>query len=297
MIGMARYGPEHTVTGVGRAMTRRANLLACLLAGCSLVGCSKPAEKAAEPQLQFARASGDEREHGERLGLVLGCVGCHGKDLAGEDWSEPGFGSLWTANLTRAVPAYSDEGLKRAIASGRRKDGTEMWEMPSHLFTAIAPADMAALVTWLRSVPPAGEAHPLPVFQEGAHREMAAGKFKSSATQVREEGRKWPPDAGARHALARYIVRATCAECHGLDLHGGQPNPTMVPRPDLRLVGAYDRQDFRTLLRTGKAAGNREVSLMSEVARGRYVHLTDAEVDAIFAYLQAVAKTEDGVGQ
>jgi len=38
------------------------------------------------------------------------------------------------------------------------------------------------------------------------------------------------------------------------------------------------------------AAGNREVGLMSGVARGRYRHLTDAEVDAVHGYLQRVAE-------
>jgi hypothetical protein len=35
------------------------------------------------------------------------------------------------------------------------------------------------------------------------------------------------------------------------------------------MVAAYSLPDFRTLLRTGKALGDREVGLMSEVARGR----------------------------
>ena len=60
------------------------------------------------------------------------------------------------------------------------------------------------------------------------------------------------------------------------------------------MVAAYEASDFQRLLRTGKAAGNREVSLMSEVARGRYRHLTDAEVEAIYRYLQAVGRDDPG---
>jgi hypothetical protein len=45
-------------------------------------------------------------------------------------------------------------------------------------------------------------------------------------------------------------------------------------------------------LRTGVAAGDREVSLMSEVARGRYSHLTDEEIEAIYQYLKRL-----GAGQ
>jgi hypothetical protein len=44
------------------------------------------------------------------------------------------------------------------------------------------------------------------------------------------------------------------------------------------------------LLRTGKAAGGREVGLMSQEARHRLYALDDAEVAAIHAYLTARAR-------
>ena len=75
-----------------------------------------------------------------------------------------------------------------------------------------------------------------------------------------------------------------------MDLRGGRPHAEAAPRPDLRIAAAYEPDQFRRLLRTGLAAGDREVGLMSEVARGRYKHLTDAEVDAVHAYLRQVAK-------
>lgn len=227
--------------------------------------------------------------HGERLASVLGCTGCHGKDLTGINWSEPGFGRLWTANLTRAIGRYSDKDLVRVIVSGQRPD-REMWEMPSHLFTRLSKDDMAALILYLRASTPVGVEHPTPVFEADMRKEIAAGTFKSSRQIVAEEGAAWPPDAGSAHQLGRYVVRATCAECHGMELRGGQPFAGAKPRPDLRMVAAYDLQQFRQLLSTGKAPGGREVSLMSEVARGRYKLLSDNEVAAVHAYLQKVAE-------
>lgn len=231
----------------------------------------------------------DRLAHGERLAKVLGCTGCHGDDLTGEEWSEPGFGRLWTANLTRAAPKYSDAGLARVIKGGKRPD-RDLWEMPSHLFTQLSNSDMAALIAFLRTKAPAGDVHPEPLFEERARREIAAGTFKPSSAQVSTEGKAWPPDAGVEHALGRYVVRATCAECHRMDLRGGQPNPAATRRPDLRMVAAYDLEQFKHLLRTGKAAGDRELDMMSGVARGRYKHLTDAEVTAVHRYLQRVAQ-------
>lgn len=151
--------------------------------------------------IQFQRASADQVDHGERLSRVLGCSGCHGANLQGENWSEPGFGTLWTSNLTRVAPKYTDEQFAKIMTSGVRPDGSQLWEMPSHLFTHLSPTDMAAVIAYIRSIPPAGEAHPPPKFEEGARKEIAAGTFKPSSALVKEEGKLWPPDAGEQHKL------------------------------------------------------------------------------------------------
>lgn len=256
-------------------------LSALLLASCEPQALPLP--------IEFERAAGaDTVAHGQRVASVLGCRGCHGTDLQGRDWGDPEFGVLWSTNLTRSVPQLSDDQLRAAVQGGVRPDRA-LWDMPSHLFTQLSGNDWKALVAYLRSVSPGGEVHPVPSFTAATRREIAAGVFPNSLQQVQEEGSAWPPDAGPGHQLGRYIARATCAECHRMNLAGGTPYPGAVPRPDLRMVAAYGLSDFATLMKTGKAAGNREVGLMSEVARGRFQHLTDAEVRALHAYLQAVA--------
>lgn len=236
--------------------------------------------------ISLETTSSDPVEQGRRLSAVLGCSGCHGADLTGEDWSEPGFGRLWTANLTLSAADLTDAQLDRLIRSGRRSD-RELWGMPSHLFTQLSAADMAAVIAFIRSKPVAGVRHPGPTFEAVARQEIAAGKWMSSADQVAKEGDVWPPDAGEPHALGRYIVRATCAECHGLDLRGGDAPPGKTPPPDLIVAGTYEPHQFRDLMRTGVPVGGRDLGLMGEVARGRYSLFTDAEVDAVYAYLRA----------
>jgi cytochrome c553 len=256
-----------------------------------LAGCGAPAEKAAAPAA-FARLSPDPVKHGERVSIILGCSGCHGKELTGEDWSEDGYGRLWTANLTVAAANYSDAELKSVITGGKKPDGTPLWDMPSHLFTQIADADMDALLAYIRSRPKTGEAHPPPTFGPILKAELAKGTYYSSAVGVERQGKAWPPDAGPEHRLARYMVRATCAECHEMNLRGGTPGPIKAARPDIRIGGSYDAKDFMRLLRTGVPAGERKLGLMAEVAQGRYRHFTDAEIAAIHAYLKAVAETD-----
>ena len=256
-----------------------------------LGACKDQVARPEEAPAQFQRASGDLIQHGKRVASALGCVGCHGGEkLTGEeDFNEPGFGRLWTANLSRAVPTYDDAQLARVISSGARADRA-LWGMPSHLFTQLTVADMAAVIAFLRSVPPSGEVYPGPVFEAGARKEIAAGLWKSSVVEVKEMGSASPPYAGPEHALGRYIVRATCSECHGMNLSGGTPYPGAETRPDLRMVAAYDPRAFRHLMRTGKAAGEREVGLMSKVSRGRFAHFTDAEIAAVHGYLKAVGE-------
>lgn len=256
-----------------------------LMTTATLVGCgqSRP------PATSFLNISGDQEAHGRRIAGVLGCTGCHGATLEGKDWSAPGFSIIWTSNLSVELPKYDDAAFRRALQKGYRHDGSELWDMPSFLFAELSDDDLAALTTYLRKVPPTGKSHPRPILLEQAQKEIKQGIYKSSAAEAKERAGAFPPDAGPQHKLGRYIARATCAECHGLDLRGGVPYPGAQPRPDIRMVTAYDKADFITFMKTGKSAGGRELQLMSGVARGRYSQFTKAEVGALYEYLRAVA--------
>ncbi len=265
----------------GSDMRRFVLSIATVVAACSL----------ASAPTQFDRVAADEVAHGKRIAVVLGCTGCHGDDLTGKDWSDPEFGTMHSANLTLVANRYAAAELEESIRSGRRPGGRELWEMPSFLFTQLTKSDMDALIAFLRSSKPSGKVWPEPVFYAAAKQEMAEGKFVSSATEARKLRDAWPPDVGPEHALGRYIVRATCAECHGMDLRGGTPFEGATPRADLKIVAAYDLPAFRHLLTTGKPPGGRELELMSGVARSRYSHLTERERDSVYLYLLAVAGT------
>lgn len=276
-------------------MSMRGTILAATLI---LAGCGGPAPKAdAPPPLQFDRpaaqgqpARQDTFRHGERLASVLGCRGCHGKDLTGHIWEDdPKIAVLWTSNLTRELPAYSDAALERALRAGVRHDGTPLWTMPSELFSHLSTPDMAALIAWLRTVPPKGEAHPRIRIGPGGKEMIARGEIKPTPIWVRESRRLAPARLNGRHDWARYMIRATCAECHGMELKGDPPTEK-ERSPDLILASTYSRDEFRHLMRTGEPTGGRKLKLMDEVARGRFVHLTNREVDAIYDYLKARAE-------
>jgi cytochrome c553 len=263
--------------------------LALALAACGRG--QQPAQQ--QPQaIRFTQAPGQSQlQHGERLAMVLGCRGCHARNLQGQPWDEEADLAIsFSSNLTRALPAYSDAMLERAIRQGVRLDGTPLWGMPSEIFTQLDPADLAALIAYLRTWQPAGEVHPRIVFGPRGRREVAAGNYKPASVLVRETRGQGPVRFDSAHDQARYMIRATCAECHGLTITGRPGDGGERGTPDLAIAGAYTREDFRRLMRTGVASGGRQVGLMSQVARNRFSHFTDAEVDAIYDYLVARAQ-------
>lgn len=251
-------------------------------------------EPSANPPVapRFEQVSTDPVAHGERLSKVLGCTGCHNDDLTGRDWSEPGYGTLWTANLTRSGQRWSDEELTQMIVAGKRADRPLM-EMPSALFARLHHDDVAALAAYLKSLEPIGPVHPEATIGPLLQQEIDTGAYRNSAEQVADDADEALPDFGVAHTLGRQIVSVTCAECHGNDLRGKPASgPNAAARPDLRMVAAYSPEEFSSLMRSGKAAGGREVGLMSTAARRRYSTFTDAEVRAVRAYLVELAARE-----
>lgn len=251
----------------------------------AVAACTSPAP---DPAPEFQRVSEQPLAHGRRLATVLGCAGCHAPDLTGRDWSDE-LGTLWTSNLTRTAAAMSDAELAQTIVSGRRAGGRELWEMPSYLFTRLSADEMAAIIAFIRSKPVKGEIHPPPTFGDELASKIKAGLHGSSAAEVARTGASEAPDAGEGHVMARHIARATCAECHGVDLRGRSDPFGRGATPDIRIMAAsYDLADFDRLLSTGVAAGGRELGLMSEVSRNRYSHFTLGERRALHAYLKAL---------
>lgn len=244
----------------------------------------------AESAQRFEMVSSNAVEHGERLSAVLGCVGCHLPDLSGEDWSDPELGVLWTANLTQSAAAFSEHELAVMITEGKRPD-RPLIDMPSYLFSQMHPQDVADLVGYLKTLPAIGAKHPDPTIGPKLAEDIASGAFKDSAQQVAEMKDRAPPDLGPDHAFARYILRATCAECHGMNLQGSvEQLADAPPRPSLLIVAAYSAEDFATLMKTGKPLGGRELKLMGGVSRWRYSRFTDNEIKAIYDYLSAMAR-------
>ena len=230
--------------------------------------------------------------HGKRLTYVLGCRGCHGKDLQGTFFTEdePQYGPLYASNLTVEVPEYSNAQLDGIIRHGVHPERKTVWGMPSEMFQHLSDPDYAALAAYLRTLKPAGKKLPPPQFSKLDKEEIKSGEYEPAAKLVPGRAAVLPADLGPNYTLGRYITEVTCAECHGPELKGAkQPQPGKPP--NLVVVGAYSRAEFETLITKGIPVGGRKLrAMMSGVAQGRFTHLTSHERDALYAYLKARAE-------
>lgn len=222
---------------------------------------------------------------GAHLAVVLGCTDCHGDDLRGRAYPHPDpFAAVTAANLTLKARTYSDGDFARVIRNGLKPTGESVEFMPSGAFAHLGDADLAALVAYVRSLPAGGA--DVPEWRLGwrARWQLATGTFAPGIVFFADAARRSPRDMGPATEAGRRIVSVACSECHGGDLAGVKGGP-----PDLAIVGAYDPGDFHRFLKTGIAAGGRELPMMSKVARKRFSQFTDQEVEAIRLYLVARA--------
>ena len=251
-----------------------------------------------KPERVTAAAAPSQAQEGRRLSKLYGCTSCHGAELRGHLFNdEPALVRNYAPNLTLLTRRYSDAQFAQVIRQGvRPADGRSLWGMPSATFHTMTDRELGAVLAFLRSIPPGGG--PTPDEGTGLYARLAivvndlrpseppaTAAVRSSVEQVAWARRHPPAELGPEHARGRHIAATVCAECHGSGFGGDATEGG----PDLIVAGAYDREAFRRLLRTGMPPDGRDLGIMSEAAREDFVVFTDAEVDAIHGYLQARA--------
>lgn len=219
---------------------------------------------------------------GERLARIRGCYnGCHGRTAeGGVFFDDPMLATLTAPDLTRAVRTLSDAELNRVIRHGVRADGGSVAAMPSSMFYHLTDEDFGAIIGFLRSLPATDGPEtdrrlgPLGRFL------MVKGDFQPAAVEIDHEAPRLDPGDGTDPiALGRYLAMTSCTECHGSDLRGGYQTP------DLAIAAAYTPEQFHTLMRTGEPFDGRDLRLMDDMSRKRFSYFTDAEIDALYAFL------------
>jgi len=232
-------------------------------------------------------ADAESISYGARIAQTRGCGGCHGADLEGEF-----MGMAQTPNLPAYARQHGPAALEAAIRHGLGHDGRALYSMPSYNFIRMRDEDVAALIAYLQNAPVSANK---PHGAQPLWHERVLFDFVTRLNIARgDDGAmpQWLPEVpqlaqqeNANSAIARgeYLAMTSCNECHGFNLRGYQPWGGSAP--DLIVIGAYSHADFAHLMREGVPTSGADLPMMGPVARGRFTHWTDEEIDDLYAYL------------
>jgi mono/diheme cytochrome c family protein len=293
----------------------RAALVALALAACLSAVIYGSTERRLErrfeiPDTRVATRDGEPaRARGEHIvHAVAQCTTCHGEDLSGgvaaDDWWR---GRLDAPNLTPGrggIAARSDLELERAIRHGVDPEGRAALLMPSHTLQVLTDSDLAAVVSYLRSLSAVdreartrwvGPFTRLVLFA-GAAPEFISAEIIDHASVGRQI------DVGPTPEYGEYLLEiGLCRVCHGADLEGGLhplAAPEEPPPPRLAQGGAlsgWSEDDFVAAMRTGRTPDGRllDERFMPWRVTGR---MLDHELVAIWRYLRSLGAQQLAVG-
>jgi mono/diheme cytochrome c family protein len=242
---------------------------------------------------------GDEAAlaRGKYLFASRGCAECHGANGAGHVViDDPGGFYVHSPNITPGgvAASYSEVDWVRVIRHGVKKDGRAVMIMPSEDYNRLTDADVAALIAYLRSLPPApgGAAEfkvPLPLKAL-----YGFGVIKDAAEKI-DHG--LPPAQPVAEAVSpehgKYVANM-CFGCHGTNLSGGRiPGgpPDWPPAANLTpgegsIMPVYDTPEkFKAMFRSGKRANGTSIPVMPFQSLRA---LNDTDVEALYVYLKTL---------
>lgn len=279
-------------------------LLALVLVGGYLIGDAKLSKKYDLQAGILSPATGVQAvQRGEHLAnAVLLCTRCHGENLAGQVYfSEPGLLTIPSPNLTSGKggigQVYSDEDWLRAIRYGVGKDGRGLFLMPAPAFHAFGEEDIAALLAYLKQLPPVDNELPERRYEPMAKVMAGVGILPPMPADLVDRSASFGTVVAGATTEYGSILALTCKECHGEKLNGmpfGPPGqevmtPNLTPGGELAL---WTEADFANTLRKGITPTNRPLN--EEMPWKYYGKMTDDELKAVWLYLSSLPTLKTG---
>ena len=244
-------------------------------------------------------------ERGRYLFSSRGCVGCHGANGAGRTFAEdPGGLHIKGPNISpgpgSVVAGYQPDDWVRAIRHGVAPGGRPLMVMPSEDYNRFTDADLAALVAYVRSLPPAaggpaGVLLPLP-----ARGLYGFGAIEDAAAKIDHTLPPAQPVAEGVNAQHGAYVANMCLGCHGPQLAGGRipggppdwpPAPNLTPGEGTVMVRYADADSLLRLFRTGKRHDGSDVKVMPF---GSLKEMNETDVRALHLYLRGLQPKPQG---
>jgi cytochrome c553 len=234
------------------------------------------------PSTPIRMSASPDLVEGERMARIVGCWnGCHGERGEGGEENIDGIVRQTAPTLSEVLPLYSDEELARLVRYGIKRDGRSAVGMISYTFWALGDEDISNIIAHLRTSQKNYPALPrtLEITWRGRVA-LVTGAWGVAADRVDRSRPRW---GDLPHSTAlergRYIASITCVECHGLDFDGNE----LERAPSLAVLAMYSPEQFRTLMRTAKPIGGRDIPSMRWVAETPF---SDTEISGMYEFLR-----------
>jgi mono/diheme cytochrome c family protein len=247
---------------------------------------------------------------------IMTCQNCHTpkgergapifeRDLSsGLSWDEPPF-KVTASNITQdketGIGSWTDVQIKTALRKGERANGVHLAAiMPSDFYEIVTESDLNAIVAYLRTVKPVKQTYPDPVYRIALPRNIPPGAEKPFT------------EADMSDKVKKGFYLATighCFECHtpmgpkGRDFAGSYgkggfefPGPWGVSKSrnitSSKTAGIGDWSDDEIKRAITKGVRKDGSPLKPPMGFAFYANLTDADLDALVAYLRTVPAKE-----
>jgi mono/diheme cytochrome c family protein len=236
---------------------------------------------------------------GKHLFMSRGCAECHGENGAGHVVIDQSGMFIKSPNITRgsgsAVANYGEVDWVRTIRHGIKPDKHPVILMPSADYNQLTNVDLAALIAYVRSLPPVsgeGAVIRLPLIVKALY---AVGKINDDAETIDHTRPPPNPVADAVTPENGAYITNTCIGCHGPGLSGGEipgAPPEWPPAANLTpgngsAMTRYDTPNkFVTMIRTAKRPDGTDVSRVMPFPSLK--NLSDTELGALYAYLKTL---------
>lgn len=236
---------------------------------------------------------------------IVDCTGCHGPDLSGLALvDDQVFGLVTSSNLTSGEGGiggtYTDEAWVRALRHGVRPSGRALLFMPSHEIAKLSAEDTAAIIAYLKTVPPVDNVPAEDRVALMARILFLTGAFPLVPAELIDHNA--PPasavEAGPTAEYGEYLA-IVCSGCHRQGLNGGPVTgaPTDVPpaanlTPHESGLGGWTEEDFFRVLREGVGPDGAQVDEFMPWMSFR--NMEDYEIRAIWLYLQTLEPLPTG---
>jgi mono/diheme cytochrome c family protein len=249
------------------------------------------------------------------VNTIMTCGNCHspkgppnvvaGKDFSGGlRFNEPPF-DVTAPNITpdkeTGIGKWSAADLKKTLLTGVRPDGVPLAVvMPTGFYGILLPSDLDAIATYLESLKPLSNKVPDPIYKIAVPRQIFPGAEKPID----------PADLNDKVKRGHYLATiGHCMECHTPLVRGVQDFKNSLGKGGREFPGPWGVSISRNIT-SSKAKGLGDWSdaeIKRAITQGidkdsnklkgpmgfeYYAHMTDADLDAVIAWLRTVPPNE-----